>query len=269
MSICPKCNTEYESEIDFCPNCNCSLINFHTEGLKYDSVVYLEKEQGKKFVDLLHYSGLSEAYLQFISDNDNYAILVDQKNYRKAMDILSVFEENEDDESDSHDVNNLDPASDTSKVFERTGEKYKDNLSSAYTFFICGVLGLIVVACNAFGIISIFSSSLSYKIIFSSVMGLLFIIFIIIGVRAFLYARKIKGKAAEEDQLIQDISSWLKDNVTKDDVNVFRQDCDSDADLYFEATTYIQNQIGKHFPETQTALIESMADEFYNTLLDK
>lgn len=67
-------------------------------------------------------------------------------------------------------------------LYESNTDKYKDNLSSAITFFICGGIGIILMILNDAGIIKIVTKDSPSFIFINIVLGLLFIGFIAIGV---------------------------------------------------------------------------------------
>ena len=66
-------------------------------------------------------------------------------------------------------------------LYENNTDKYKDNLSSAITFFICGGIGIILMILNDVGIIKFITKDSSSFIFINIVLGVLFIGFIAIG----------------------------------------------------------------------------------------
>ena len=67
-------------------------------------------------------------------------------------------------------------------LYESSTDKYKDNLSSAITFFVCGGIGIILMILNDIGIIKIVTKDAPSFLFINIVLGLLFIGFIAIGV---------------------------------------------------------------------------------------
>ena len=103
-------------------------------------------------------------------------------------------------------------------LYESSTDKYKDNLSSAITFFVCGGIGIILMILNDIGIIKIVTRDAPSFLFINIVLGLLFIGFIAIGVWSLKYSNKIKAKAETEDKKAADVLNWLEDNITKEDI---------------------------------------------------
>ena len=72
-------------------------------------------------------------------------------------------------------------------LYESSTDKYKDNLSSAITFFVCGGIGIILMILNDIGIIKIVTKDAPSFLFINIVLGLLFIGFIAIGVWSLKY----------------------------------------------------------------------------------
>ena len=63
----------------------------------------------------------------------------------------------------------------SANLYESTEDKYKDNLSSAITFFVCGAAGIIILILNDIGILKLVVKGSSNFILINIVLGLLFI----------------------------------------------------------------------------------------------
>ena len=57
-------------------------------------------------------------------------------------------------------------------LYESTDDKYKDNLSSAITFFVCGAAGIIILILNDIGILKFVTKGSSNFILVNVVLGL-------------------------------------------------------------------------------------------------
>ena len=86
-------------------------------------------------------------------------------------------------------------------LYESTDDKYKDNLSSAITFFVCGAAGIIILILNDIGILKFVVKGSSNFILVNIVLGLLFVGFIAIGFWSLKYSKKIKSSASIENEL--------------------------------------------------------------------
>lgn len=150
-------------------------------------------------------------------------------------------------------------------LYESSTDKYKDNLSSAITFFVCGGIGIILMILNDIGIIKIVTKDAPSFLFINIVLGLLFIGFIAIGVWSLKYSNKIKAKAETEDKKAADVLNWLEDNITKEDIeNSYAGDIQEEM-KYFNRTAYVKEQLTVQF----TDLSDEEAENFQNSSLRK
>lgn len=280
MPWCPKCKCEYKKGITYCTDCDCPLTEQLEQKYDFESVVYIEKESGERLLELFHYSGIKEAVLVYHTESSNYEIQVDKKNYRKATDLLHIFTENEedtnkkasnlfiDDDSGKSILSDNDSSNPVTASYEKKEEKYKDNLSSAYTFLICGVLGLLIVFLDFFGAIKLLSSTGSAKIVLSIVMGLFFMFFIIISIKSFLYSSKLKRMAKEENEFINELFKWLDETITIESIDASFDDSLAEVEKYFSRVAYIQDKIKSHTEDIDENFLSSMAEDYYNKLYE-
>lgn len=156
----------------------------------------------------------------------------------------------------------------SANLYESTDDKYKDNLSSAITFFVCGTTGLIILILNDLGILKFVVKGSSNFILINVVLGLLFVGFIAIGFWSLKYSKKIKNMAITENKDTDLILSWLKDNISKEDIEASYVDDIAEEMKYFNRSEYIKKAIQKQFPETNDNLAEKITDKYIDELFD-
>lgn len=151
--------------------------------------------------------------------------------------------------------------------FKKASEKYSDNMSTAITFFVCGIAGIIVLILNQLRVIKLFETSgpsFIFKII---IFGGLFTAFIIIGIYSLKAAKKAKAKIKEETDISDTVMEWLRNNVTIDDIDNSYEDTDiADEMKYFNRTAYIKELIKSKFEEIDDELRDVLADDFFEEL---
>lgn len=157
----------------------------------------------------------------------------------------------------------------SANLYESTEDKYKDNLSSAITFFVCGAAGIIILILNDIGILKLVVKGSSNFILINIVLGLLFISFIAIGFWSLKYSKNIKSKAAIESRDTDTILAWLKDNVSKDDIEASYLDDIPEEMKYFNRSDYIKKAISKNFPDTSDDLLDTIADKYIDNLFNE
>lgn len=152
------------------------------------------------------------------------------------------------------------------KLYDSQEEKYKDNLSSAFTFFTCGAVGLIIVALNYFGVIKIITKDSSSFLMINIILLLLFVGFIGIGFWSLNYSKKIRKTADKENDLKTDIFDWLTDNITAEDIeNSYDNDIAEEL-KYFSRGDYVRDKLSIEFPDVDKRLISSLADLYIEDL---
>ena len=153
-------------------------------------------------------------------------------------------------------------------LYENNTDKYKDNLSSAITFFICGGVGIILMILNDVGIIKFITKDSSSFIFINIVLGVLFIGFIAIGIWSLKYSNKIKAKAEKEDQTAKDVFSWLDDNVTKEDIEGSYSEDIQEEMKYFNRTAYVKEQLTAQFTEFSDEEAENFSEQFVEKMFN-
>ena len=156
----------------------------------------------------------------------------------------------------------------STNLYESSEDKYKDNLSSATTFFVCGAAGIIILILNDLGILKFVVKGNSNFILINIVLGLLFVGFIAIGFWSLKYSKNIKNKAAIENKDTDTILSWLTDNVSKEDIEASYSNDIAEEMKYFNRSDYIKNAIKNKFPDTDDNLADTIADKYIETLFN-
>lgn len=157
----------------------------------------------------------------------------------------------------------------SANLYESSEDKYKDNLSSAITFFVCGAAGIIILILNDIGILKFVVKGSSNFILINIVLGLLFVGFIAIGFWSLKYSRNIKNKAAIENKDTEDILTWLTANVSKDDIEASYLDNIPEEMKYFNRSDYIKKAIRKNFPNINDDLSDTIADKYIDNLFNQ
>ena len=122
-----------------------------TKSDSYEAVAYLEADTAERFKEFLIYSGIKDVSTKKNPDNDTYSVGIPSSDFEKASNLYHVFCENElennNDDSSSSDVSD-DFISSGGNLYESSSDKYKDNLSSAIAFFVCGGIGIVILLLN-------------------------------------------------------------------------------------------------------------------------
>lgn len=147
--------------------------------------------------------------------------------------------------------------------YEKAKDKYQENISTAVTFLLFGVAGIVFVALNIAGILSFFNIHNSSGILMTTVLSLLFVIFIIIGIYSFKLSARYKKNAAVETDNTKQVIEWLKKNISPDDVDASYDSASlSDEMKFFERSDYLKKAVISQFPELDEDFIENTVEQY-------
>lgn len=197
------------------------------------------------------------------SDDENVLKEDDLKNVESIQSSISEMNELGSNESEGNEL-----LMHSANMYENSEDKYKDNLSSAITFFVCGAAGIIILILNDLGILKFVVKGSSNFILINIVLGLLFVGFIAIGFWSLKYSKNIKNKAAIENKDTDTILAWLNENVSRDDIESSYNNDIAEEMKYFNRSDYIKSAILKQFPETEDNLADTVADKYIDTLFE-
>ncbi len=197
------------------------------------------------------------------SDDENVLKEDDLKNVEGIQSSISEMNELGSNESEGNEL-----LMHSANMYENSEDKYKDNLSSAITFFVCGAAGIIILILNDLGILKFVVKGSSNFILINIVLGLLFVGFIAIGFWSLKYSKNIKNKAAIENKDTDTILAWLNENVSRDNIESSYNNDIAEEMKYFNRSDYIKSAILKQFPETEDNLADTVADKYIDSLFE-
>ena len=283
MSWCPKCKIEFPEGLTECSECGNKLVDKldeldelekldESDKLNLEPVAYVDEEIAQRLVKLLHFSEIPEAIMVFDRLNQSYEVQVGRHNYKKASDLIRIFKENEFDANytEDSDFGNEEESSEivvpSTNTYVKTSDRYKDNLSSAYTFLICGFGGLLILALEDFGIIKLWGMLGVSKILLNVVVGGLFIGFIIIGISSLRYSKTLKKQATEEEKFTIELIDWLKDNLTIETIENSYDTNIPEEMKYFRRVEIIKKKLEETYSTLDEEYLVKISDDYYYEL---
>ena len=226
---------------------------------KYVRTIFDKAIEGCSTSQISYYMNEQNTY----SDDENVLKEDDLKNVEGIQSSISEMNELGSNESEGNEL-----LMHSANMYENSEDKYKDNLSSAITFFVCGAAGIIILILNDLGILKFVVKGSSNFILINIVLGLLFVGFIAIGFWSLKYSKNIKNKAAIENKDTDTILAWLNENVSRDDIESSYNNDIAEEMKYFNRSDYIKSAILKQFPETEDNLADTVADKYIDTLFE-
>ena len=144
------------------------------------------------------------------------------------------------------------------KEFVKRSEKYNDVKFSGYTLIIFGILGGVYLTLTQLKIIP-----LSYDLVVFCILGVLFAGFLVAGVLSLIKAGKIKKEIPAEEEKMKEINQWMEENVTEEKMSDWRDEGVSQMENDLIVSAKLRRYLMDNFPEADKAMMEKLADEFY------
>lgn len=153
-----------------------------------------------------------------------------------------------------------------SKTYVKKEAAYEDAKSTASTFLIIGILGIIALILIGLDIIPL-SMETYTKILMLIVMGALFVIFLIVGIVYQTRLNSLKSEIREEENLSQTVSGWFYENFTKEAIDgQLEQIPEGEEALYFARYEIMEEALKRRFPDLNESFADQMLEEFYGKL---
>ena len=154
-------------------------------------------------------------------------------------------------------------------VYVNNEEKAEDNRTSAYTLLFVGGVGLVVIALFFFDVLRI-DMSLTNKYMVTGVMGVLFILFIIMGIVSMKNSRILTKKAHKENNLTMEIRKWCLENLKKEDIDSLLGISGQQEELkYFQRFDYMKGAIQKQFVNLDEGYLDRLIEEVYPDIFEE
>ena len=245
---CPKCGSEYREGIKKCADCGVDLVEELPDDFSDEFAMeeeFLQKNPGISHVASME--DILEQSMNAVSDDDDE---LDER-------TLAEMEEDEAEQMLSE------LRTESSSVYVKKKDKYADLKFSGISFIIFGVAGIAVVILNLLGIITLFNP-------FSTViMGIVFVIFLGVGISSLMRAGKIKGIVAEEERVTKDVEKWIEENITDELIAGMVDPEKTEEDNYFSVHSELCHRLTEQFPFFSVDYADQLMDERYNDFCEK
>jgi hypothetical protein len=141
--------------------------------------------------------------------------------------------------------------------------KVEDYRSTAWSFTIVGAVGLVF----NFGILPIAFSGVR-NVMMTIVTGIIFLIFLIIGIRSFLSLRKLSAAAKSENSLEAEIKEWFLGEYTESMKNFSAEETqdDTDEEIYYPRYRRMSELILAKYPGLSEDFLDHVIEELYSEL---
>ena len=147
------------------------------------------------------------------------------------------------------------------KIYINEKERYNDVKSTGYSFTIISVIGFILLILMWTNTLPI-NIDITNKIMTSVIMGILFTIFLIIGIKSFLSLKKIQESADNQEKTNSNIITWFFDNIDA----VFDT---ASEENYFETYNTISEILTSQFPTLSEEELDYITEAIISKINDE
>lgn len=151
------------------------------------------------------------------------------------------------------------------EAYEKRSDKASDAFSTAITFLVFGIIGVVIEILSALKVITFLSGTLFYI-----VATLIFGGFLVLGVSSLISYKKLKNEARQEEETTNALMTWLSENFTRVDYDAFNEKITNDAPdttkelRYFKISSHIKDLITRQFGEIDESYLDYITEEYFN-----
>lgn len=242
MSWCPECKSEYVEGIEECADCDLTLV----------AELPAEEEVQNKDVD-------EAAFMEFIKKASTGDELHPED--ESPEELREKLKEAAAHEMAAH--MRTQPA----QVYRKHHERAEEHRSSAYTLIVVGGLGIVAIVLFFFDLLPFQMFGFS-KYMISGVMGVLFILFLVMGLISIKNSRVLAVKAGKENNLTKEIKNWCITNLSAEDIDakIFAEHEHeelSDEVKYFYRFEKMQEMLNNQFVNLEEGYLDHLIDEVF------
>lgn len=152
------------------------------------------------------------------------------------------------------------------KIYVDEQKKYEDTKATAQCFTGVGLVGLIAIVLLDTGVIKLALLDSANKVMISVVMGLVFGIFLIIGIKSFTELKGISKKAEKNGSLEAEIIRYVLD-THRDELGKLSQAAgESSGDMYYKRAELISSVITEKYTDLEEDFLDHIVEEIYSEI---
>lgn len=155
-------------------------------------------------------------------------------------------------------------------VYQNSAKKAEENRSSAFVLLLVGGIGFAVVMLVFMQVIPVALSTMS-RYMTCGVMGVLFILFIVMGLFSIKSYKILVLKAESESNLTCEIKKWCEKSLTAEliDEGLFTEEDNAGEEIsYFKRTEKMKQMISHQFMNLDESFLDSFVDDYYPIIFE-
>ncbi len=281
MKICPNCKNEYKDTITHCADCGVALVSVEETKEARKALASAPYPHAVEIKEYLEYCGLEEIMVEEPDEEGVAQVTCKESDYLTAHKQALVYIQEEAKRAleaklsnmTAEEVQAMQEEEESSRVFtpsniyQNNESKAEENKSSAYSFLIVGILGVIIVILSWFEKLP-FSIGGRGNWFSHGVIFVIFAIFIGVGIVSAKSVKKYKALADKEADNQSELNTFLKDTFTKEALDAIEADTEEEA--YFKRMSFMRDTIGEKYADLglDASFVEALLDAHYDSIYE-
>lgn len=283
MPWCPVCKNEYREGYTHCNDCDVDLVDSLEEGPR--ALIAGAEYDMNRMAELLQSKDV-ECFVRPGQRKDEFELYVTEEHAERATAYLQSYvqammqqQEKERRAAMGMDVDAEDGADtetpeeqqtpERAALYEDKNNKAEDAKSSAVALLLVGGLGLVFIVLLMLDYLPIHLFGLG-KYLVSGIMAAMFLAFIAMGFSSIKTYKKYLGIAEEEQKNIEQIMELLAQHMSKEVIDTkLAGEPEEMPQIYYSRLAVIKEFLEAHYGGLEPALLEKLADDWYEELYGK
>lgn len=283
MPWCPVCKNEYREGYTHCNDCDVDLVDSLEEGPS--ALIAGTEYDMNRMAELLQSKDV-ECFVRPGQRKDEFELYVTEEHAERATAYLQSYvqammqqQEKERRAAMGMDVDAEDGADtetpeeqqtpERAALYEDKNNKAEDAKSSAVALLLVGGLGLVFIVLLMLDYLPIHLFGLG-KYLVSGIMAAMFLVFIAMGFSSIKTYKKYLGIAEEEQKNIEQIMELLAQHMSKEVIDTkLAGEPEEMPQIYYSRLAVIKEFLEAHYGGLEPALLEKLADDWYEELYGK
>lgn len=284
MPWCPKCKNEYKAGYTVCADCGTELVDSLESGMK--AVYFGADEEIYEMAKFLRANGIKKSEVSYDEKENTYELKVEPEVMAEAQKMIRVYLQNIAAANEVKQAAEAMSAMSEEELealqrekeyrikemmrapYEDADKKAEDYKSGADALLIVGIIGVVALVLLNLGVLPISLPAFT-KAMITGVMGIMFVIFVFMGITSRKSYAKLKSQANSDKDTKADIKKYLKETINVDEFD--KELCDDEPSmeiLYFRRMEKLKEMVFAYSEGIDVSFAEYILEEVYPEIFD-
>lgn len=284
MPWCPNCKNEYKAGYTVCADCGAVLVESLEEGKK--AVYFGDENELCQISDFMRANGVKNTEISYDKKEGTYELAVEADDVAAAQKMINVYlqkiaapkeAKKQEEVHQTYTEEELAAFMQAKeayikemerKPYEDTAKMAEEYKSGADSLLIVGLIGIVALVLLHIGIIPISLPAFT-KWMITGVMGLLFVIFVFMGVASRKSYANLKDRASSDHNIKEDVINYLKENVNQTEFDAeLTYDEPGMEVLYFRRMEKLKAMLFAYAEGIDVSFAEYILEEVYPDIFE-